>query len=167
MADWASIAGSVANAVGSVSSTISSLGANDVNKAIRAAKKAGKYASELEQKKYPSWDIKGTKDLAKEIGITTRAGWKKARAEAMDKASDEAYNEVMELYKKQVDSRVNIAENTTSQEYLDSQLQLAQANQNTVAMQNKSNGGGIGCMVVCVCMSVAGSLVYLVVNYLC
>lgn len=166
MADWASIAGSVANAVGSVSSTISTLGAGDMNKAVRAAKKAGKYASELEKKKYPSWDVKGTKDLAKEIGITTRAAWKKARAEAMDSASDEAYNEVMDMYKKQVDSRINIAENTSSQEYLDSQLQLAQANANTVALQNKANSG-IGCAIMCICITVAGSLVYLVVNYLC
>ena len=171
--DIASIAGSVSTAVSSVSSIITTLGGNDMNKAIRAAKQAGRYAKNLEGKKYPSWDVKGTKELAQEMGISTRSAWKKARAEAMDNASDEAYNEVMALYKAQVEAGINIAETTSSQEYLDASLAKAQAEANTAMAKvsvtsNKVGGAGVGCVVVLLGL-VCGvtSFVYCFVSFIC
>ncbi len=156
----------VTNIVGNLTSS-----PNDQKKAVSAAKKAGKEAQKQAEKLYPSWDVKGTKDLAEKEGITSRAEWKRARAQAGQEAYQEAYDRVFEIYERAKNAEINNMEFQSSQEYLDHELAMAQTNagamSSALALEAKSasSGGGLGCctIIIGVC-SFGGGLVYLISN---
>lgn len=165
MSDIGSIVDSVSTAVSSVANTVSAFGPNDEGKAVKAAKKAGKYAAQLEGKKWPAWSKKGTKEMARGMGYSSKAEWLKAKAEAEDAASDEAYREVWDMYVKAKDAQINGYENQTSQEYLNAQLAAQQAAAEaaiiTGQMQTKSAGGG--CMgMSAILLAAGGAITYIV-----
>lgn len=178
--DWS---GCVSTAVSSAASVVNNLtaSANDQKKAVKAAKSAGKEAKKNAEKLYPSWDTKGTKDLAASEGITTRAAWKKARAEAGNSAYDEAYDEVWQMYVKAKDAEINAVSFQTSQEYLDHELAMAEVNasalSNAYAMEFQSSvspqqmppmqykSAGSGCVGFAFALVASGSgLVYILIN---
>ena len=155
---------SVANAVSGVSGTIASLGPNDEKKAVNAAKSAGKAAQKLEEKKYPSWDVAGTKKMAKEMGITTRAQWKVARAEAGQRAYENAYNETMEMYHARFSASVEHQQNqdAVAQTQAEVMQQMAQSGASDSTMvKSASMGGclGVSALLVGVVSAISG-LVY-------
>lgn len=166
MADVGSIIDSVSTAVSSVANTVSNLGPNDQGKAVRAAKQAGKYAAKLEGKKWPAWLKKGTKEMAQGMGYNSKAEWQKAKAEAEDAASDEAYKEVWDMYVKAKDAQINGYENQTSQEYLNAQLAAQQATaEAAVAMGSAEmkKSAGSGCMgMSAILLASGGAIAYIV-----
>lgn len=113
--------------------------------------------------------------MAEKEGVTSRAEWKRVRAQAGKEAYEQAYDEVWQIYVKAKDAEINAQTFQTSQEYLDHELQMAEvntagltaaaqydANQNAV-MGSKSLGGG--CLGFASLLVVSGSgIVYLILN---
>jgi len=169
MAEGTNWADAVKTGVASVAAVVSGYGPNDQKKAVSAAKKAGKAAQKLAEALYPKWSTKGTKDMAKSEGFNSKAEWDRERARAGQEAYKDAYDEVWSIYTEAKEAEINAQNFQTSQEYLDNQLAMAQAQSEALGaaaqIDMKSAGAG-GCMGMSALLVAGGSALTYVIYQL-
>lgn len=132
------IVDSVSTAVTSVASAVAQYGPNDEGKAVKAAKKAGNKAKQLESKKYPAW-ASGGKSVAKSLGIETKGEYKSFKATQEQEAYQAAYDQVWNIYEESKNAEINATNAQTAQQLLNNEL-AAEESSDLYASKNTTGG---------------------------